>query len=1096
MLKILSLLLSAALYLPEAADTGNRVPDQAGDRHGELRGVISGTVYSGTVKFSAPAARSLRFDSRQVLQVPGAGLDTPSLTVEGFFKPAAAPAQFARLFTKGDSIGGDRGSFRLYTKSGVSPDVDRVIFAVNLDGKAYELGSPIDFDVFPARDGVFDWVHLAGIFDEKTGRGSIFVNGELKAEAVLKKSPIRSTDADFTVGNRAEADRGFNGWIDEVRLTPAALKREELGFDRSWRGRAGTAEKFEWEDSRCGVTDAVPAPWQALRVEQSAGRTTVLAAGKEFIFAGSVLPEQVAYGELELLGAPVQLEFDGAVAAGVPGTLAVECRTPRMVALTGELAAGRQRFSGRIEIEFDGLCRLSVAPVLDRPRPPVQSLRLRLPLKPELGQLAKVGGRAGALTEKLAKSWAFPLWVGGEQGGFTLFSESNQFWVNPKPTDAFTVAPLPGATEAAANFITAATVFKPDSQFVLYFQPTPIRPFPDVRPELGFFHGGFLDMEKTPGTVNLQYPGNGLLRPAGTLDVVLTPDFDPAARPDPLIGREPYIREVFSIVTAGEERFRLCWSIPHGGIIADEGIRPSGETIWDGTRQTLFTGSLAGVKGRKYRLTLCWGDGRLRCFLDGRLLAECRRDTPAGPGDPELDGAVALRFGESLFNFLTPRFGSGFRLHAVRLLDRLELPQADEPPAVVPGTLLYDDFSTGKPAVGPAGTLSAGGVRAPGEVSLYQAPDRIVASCLDRVRDCGSTALIYHQSWSKIQSHYLPEDPEKLRNLIAACHAKSLKILLYFGFELSEKAPEFKLWHRRALRLHPERPTPELPQVRRDQKSGKVCYGGVWQDFITFAIDKSLKDFGFDGVYLDAAMVPYPCPNELHGCGYRDGAGKLQATHPVYGYLTMLRRIHNIVKSRGGLLTGNQATGPLWGYPDSVWVGEGYKYRELATDPLKAIPLDEWRTHFSGRNYGTPGELLLYEYPPHWRRDTGQALAGLHGMALRPEIWWKGSYLEKVALLRAALKSFGWEQAEFIPYYRENHQVKCGNPQLRISCYSSPRGRLLWIANLSAEPQEALVAADGTGAHDPVLNCRLPISGGQLKVKVAPYNWRLVQIDR
>lgn len=1115
--------LCGGVYLPDAGEGDNlTVKDRAGIRDAYLGSRNApGKVLPVRVaesRFGGKDRCALRFRGKgsygtEVMSIPVEKKGVPfSVTIEAWFRPEKTPESFTRLICVGDSPEKRDGSFRLYTKKGGG--ADRVIWALNLNGKTYELGTPQNLTVFtPGK-----WVHIAATYQKENGIAKIFIDGKTAATASFPKGGITPTDHEITVGNRGQADRGFIGLIDEIRIEPEALDIPMLGFSRplSALHKVSAAKTFEWEGSRCGITDQVPAPWKPVAVSRKAdGRLTVTAAEKTFYFNRGILPDRILLrGNVELLASPFRAEWNGKALEAVPGTLRVLSESPREVRLAGELRYGALNFRGEVSIEFDGLSGVTLASLDQAAGAKVRSFRMKIELPRANTPLAKVGAYAGFLTKKLSKAWSFPMWAGGETCGMTLYAESDRWWVNPRPQDAFVLEPLDKTADLTVNFISASTVFKQDSSFTFFFQPTPVRDFPKSRPEMGFFHGAFYDMEKIPGAVNLAYDAADLLnREKGTLDILLEAAFDPGAKMERLLGREPYIREIFSVVTLGQEHFRLCYSIPHGGIIADEGIQPSSEAIWDGTRQTLFTGGFRPEKNRLFRLTLCWGEGKLRCFADGRLIGECERPSLFSARIlPEIDGTTQIRFGESIFNFLTPRFGSGFRIAALRLLDRVLPPEKEDAGTLRPleGTVLLERFRNVtalpggallcRPEMGPSGRVSRGGTLADGKLCLYQNPAEMKASCLDRVAETGTTAMIFHQGWSSIQSHYRAEEPGKLHQLIDACHKKGMKLLLYFGFELSEKAPEFAKWHREALRLHPDRPTPPLSQVRHDQKSGKVCYGSRWQDFITFAIEKTWKEFQFDGVFIDAAMVPYPCPNDLHGCGWRDSAGKLHATMPVHRYLEMIRRIHHIVKSRGGLITGNQASGPLWGYPDSVWVGEGYKYKELAANPGKAIPLPEWRTNFAGRTIGTPGELLLYEYPPFWRRDAGWALAGLHGMFLRPESWWKGSYLEKLARMRRVFREFGMEQAEYIAYYDPSLPVKSAVKDVAVTLYRTPQALLLWIANLSAEEKVAPLSfgsslPSGTRIADPLTGAVCPLKENSIQVRVYPYNWRMLRID-
>ncbi len=1093
-------------------ESGLAVPDTKGnlDAYLGVREIASSVpVYSNLVKFPYKNNHSLQLDGKdfgtKAFSIPATNIPkSPAYTVEAWFKPNRKLLQYTRLWSR-------EGVFSLTIKYG-EKDCQRLLWSVNINGKDKKMATPLNKDVFGKNS---DWVHIAASYDGKNGVGRIFVNGAEVVKAFLGKNKTMNESSDLTVGNRSQADRGFVGLLDEFRYSPKALNSGELGFSKTLFTTAPPKQvSFEWENSKCGISDKVPARWQAVKAKVNQDKSiAITAAGKKFIFSNSVFPDQIKIGNIELLASPARLIKDGKNCRNFKSDVKLASHDVKKAVLTGNLRVGNQLFNGRCEIEFDGLCRLTLHPVLDSPRPKVASCRLLFPLNPRIAKLGKVGGFAGEIKEKKGKSWTFPLWVGNEDAGLCMFTDTNQFWVNPKAREAFTVEPEKTCVAISANFITTATVFKPDSKFEIFFQPTPVTEFPRKRNELGNFHGAFINMEKVPSAVNLTYPAAGCLNPdAGTMDIVFEAAFDPNAKIKKLLGREPYIREIFTVATLGHEKIRLAWSIPHGGFIVDEGIQPSATSIWDGTWKTLFVSQFSGKVDTPYHLTLTWGKQKIKLYLNGRLLAEHpRKGLFSAPINPDSMGKAKLRFGESIFNFLTPRFGAGFKIDAIRILDHEVQPvKTSSDLKKVAGTILLDRFeSTEKqngeiitrPRVGSGGRISTGGKVVNNKVQLFQDKNDVKASCLDRVHDSGVNTIIFHQGWSSIQSHYTAAHPVELRQLIEACHKKQMKILLYFGFELSDKAPEFHKYHRQALRLNPDRPTPKLYKVRHDQKSQTVCYGGDWQNFITFAINKTLDDFKCDGIFIDAAMVPYPCPNELHGCGWRDSAGKLHATQPTYNYIKMIRRIHNIVKARGGTITGNQATFPLWPYCDSVWMGEGYRYKQLGENPVKGIPLHQWRILFDGKNLGRPGELLMYEYPENWRRDAAWMLAGLHNMYVRPEIWWTGAYLEKVLEIRKAIRKYASANTEFMPYWKKQVPVTANSRDVLISAWQSPDGMLLWLGNTSGKQvksdillKPAISGKVAPNAFDPIFKNKYAIKNNHILLTIEPFNFRVLYL--
>jgi len=131
-----------------------------------------------------------------------------------------------------------------------------------------------------------------------------------------------------------------------------------------------------------------------------------------------------------------------------------------------------------------------------------------------------------------------------------------------------------------------------------------------------------------------------------------------------------------------------------------------------------------------------------------------------------------------------------------------------------------------------------------------------------------------------------------LHRLIDETHASGLKLYPYLIHErFPVMAPEFDL---NGLRMA-KRPTRWYvqggPPRRNHPRPGPLVieYGSnsqaclfmcakskALQDMYIHSLARRLDEYGDDGVYLDGTTAIVPCENELHGCGYRDGNGKIR----------------------------------------------------------------------------------------------------------------------------------------------------------------------------------------------------------------------------
>jgi len=200
-------------------------------------------------------------------------------------------------------------------------------------------------------------------------------------------------------------------------------------------------------------------------------------------------------------------------------------------------------------------------------------------------------------------------------------------------------------------------------------------------------------------------------------------------------------------------------------------------------------------------------------------------------------------------------------------------------------------------------------------------------SVLDRLAELGIRTICFHEQWTDIQAYPKTTHGEELRKLVEACHKRNIQLLLYHGYEMSTIAPEWDEYHERCL-VYPRRGGYKRKyQPEPDQTAYIVCYRSPWQDFIAHHLEKTIEEYGIDGVYLDGTSEPWGCANQKHGCGYVRPDGTIGKTYPFFDTRSMMKRIYTIVKSHNpqGQVNVHQSTCmtiPTLSFATSYWDGE------------------------------------------------------------------------------------------------------------------------------------------------------------------------------
>jgi len=368
---------------------------------------------------------------------------------------------------------------------------------------------------------------------------------------------------------------------------------------------------------------------------------------------------------------------------------------------------------------------------------------------------------------------------------------------------------------------------------------------------------------------------------------------------------------------------------------------------------------------------------------------------------------------------------------------------------------------------------------------------------LERVVESGANVMVLHEAWNSIQNYWVNDKADAIKTTVAACHKRGLKIIPYFGYELSTLAPEWAELHDRVLIKNSDGRYRGGWQRWPPQRDYMVCYGSEWQERWLNGIAWMMDEYGFDGLYLDGTTMPSSCANQTHGCGYRTADGTVRETFPIFAVRTMMERLYGIVTARGGIITAHQSScclTPTLQYCHTYWDGEhiggAFKPGEDG-----GFPLDVFRAEFMGHNFGIPAEFLSYS-------PQSLAFTLLHNVPVRPG---KGELLDVVASVWKAFGAFGTSRATWFPYWRNAHLVKADSSNVHVSAYARGGRLLLVVANLAKDtsadariklvPGEAGRSGSFKSARDAMTGAPLPVKANSLSVSCEAMGWKLIEVN-
>ena len=326
----------------------------------------------------------------------------------------------------------------------------------------------------------------------------------------------------------------------------------------------------------------------------------------------------------------------------------------------------------------------------------------------------------------------------------------------------------------------------------------------------------------------------------------------------------------------------------------------------------------------------------------------------------------------------------------------------------------------------------------------------------ERLSRLNVNTLFLHEKWNTIQNNWQTnaETARQTHAIVDEAHARGIKVIPYFGYELASCAPEWGDYAARVLRG-----TAGGWYRQPPQRDYVVCYNSEWADKLVDGFAEAMNEFGFDGIYLDSTLFPNGCTNEKHGCGYRRADGSLHPTYPVMAIRRMMRRLYALIDPKRGLVNPHQSGcvgSPLLSFTHLYWDGEFLQF-PLHRKTMQSIPLDYCRSEFNGRNFGTPSEFLVYESPlaPDWTFSKALSLTLLNGVLPRPNDVY--GPLGVMSGIWRALNRFAPENAEFKPFWQTSDRIQTDTDLVKISYLEKTGGDgrlqlLAFICNPNDQP--------------------------------------------
>jgi hypothetical protein len=350
-------------------------------------------------------------------------------------------------------------------------------------------------------------------------------------------------------------------------------------------------------------------------------------------------------------------------------------------------------------------------------------------------------------------------------------------------------------------------------------------------------------------------------------------------------------------------------------------------------------------------------------------------------------------------------------------------------------------------------------------------------------------------NWTDVLAYPWPIGKEKLfKDLVTLCHRNGMKIIPYLGYQINTLAPEFRALRDEVVRLPLMQNPDKYPGMTKSQTVATVTLSSVWQDALVFYVDKLMREYDVDGIYLDSTCMPFGSTNQLAGDGYVDDTGKLKATYPVFAVRETYKRLYNVVKKHkpDGYVDTHVydcMNASALAFSTSFWNGE--QLSASADDVTQSLPVDRFRAEMMGFNWGVPADFLYYKLGDF---KKAHAISLIHDVGVRSNVL---AQKELNAEIWKLFDAFGRNEASFIPYWDAGDKVHASPEGAYASIYTHPKNGVLVIASnlkparTTVEVQVKLERASWR-ASDGLTGSAVPFADGKLTLELEPMGWQFI----
>ena len=371
----------------------------------------------------------------------------------------------------------------------------------------------------------------------------------------------------------------------------------------------------------------------------------------------------------------------------------------------------------------------------------------------------------------------------------------------------------------------------------------------------------------------------------------------------------------------------------------------------------------------------------------------------------------------------------------------------------------------------------------------------------------GVKAVILFSQYNDMMGYPGIKDAEKrqrLRKFVDLMHSQRIKVLVYNGWGISTKCPEWEEFGSDLVNL----------PIRN---SGYSTYWAspvsLYPDLFLYRLKEHLQEFDLDGIYMDSTTsVSFSVhPN---GMRWADAKGKPRGSYPVRAMRDFTKRIYRVLNGEvleHGLYYNHHSPPANVCVENFVNVRCPSEFAQFYDGELDDAFVDFFLAKNGGIQYGFHTELTN----KNWMRGLQKSINELNTIAIPTGVsfktvnfvsWTKRDYSRMAQPQHRIWQAMAWlssASAEHLPWWRNGDYISTEPRDGVLTSIWLRKGEkaLVCVSNLPKEARTitarldlAAMGFDDVIVEDAILDRPVAVDAGVIQAEIEAQRWRLWKI--